>query len=198
MKKIACFLVLVLFLNFISCTKGKVNEKETEETLPQIGVCYHPPYYSDNIDSFIDTWRKEYTDDDNFFVVEDKNYADILIIPKIDGYEIANASLSLSRDYYEITLKNFDKRYAVEVKVIREPVSLVDYLLRREFITDSSELSSDIFNRYPHSYINFQGLVIDIWFSRGEDYKKTKEELLEFLNFEVLYPYDNATDATSS
>jgi len=196
MKKIiALFLVLVLVCSFASCNTIEEQNIETDDDYTT--SCPIPEYYSDHFDAYIDTWKREYTEEDNFFIVDGKDYSDILLIPRTEGYEPDRISLSTNRDYYFVRTSSDPSSITalhITILVEREEKTLVDYLIGRGYIKDASELVDDM---YYHSimqdyYINLHGLNIRVDLPISCDEFKSKEELLEFLNIEVLYPYDNA------
>jgi len=197
MKRIiALLLVLFLFGNFISCTRDKTSQEETK-SIGFTPAGYYKYKYSDNIDAFIDTWRREYTEDDNFFLVEGKNYSDILIVPRIEGYRIFYATLSHDRSNYSFSLKNDGDGSYVRITVEREPETLEDYSQRNKEIAESPFVFDDMCYVPGSCYINSHGLIIEVNLTCSFK-PQTKEELLEFLNLEVMYPYDNfVPDITS-
>lgn len=191
MKKIiALLLVLFLFGNFICCTRVNTNQEESKSICVNT-TKYLKDYYSDNIDAFIDTWRREYTEDDNFFLVEGKNYSDILIVPRIEGYTIHKATLSHDRSNYAFTLRNDEESSIIKITVEREPETLDDYLQRNKEIEESSHVFNDMCVGTGGCYINSHGLIIEANLY-GNFHPQTKLELLDFLNLEVLYPYDDS------
>jgi hypothetical protein len=196
---IALFLVLVLLCSFASC--NTIEDQNIETTDNYITSCPIPEYYSDLFDAYIDTWKREYTEEDNFFIVEGKDYSDILLIPRIEGYEPSRIRLSTNRDYYFVRASSDPSSITalhITILVEREEKTLVDYLIGRGYIKDASELVDDMYYRNRLYYINVHGLNIRVDLPVSCDEFKSKEELLGFLNFEVMYPYDEASEATST
>jgi hypothetical protein len=202
MKRIiALLLVLVLVCSFASCALDKKGK--TTGSVIGCGPDKFYRYYTEDIGTFIDTWKSEYMEEDNMFLDDMNVYSDMLLVPRIKDYTIIQASLSNDISYcsfnlgHNSDLDDFVLWFFVICSRKEEP--LVDYLLRRKIIKKESELTSDLFydNNIHRYYLNAYGVNICVDVPRSYEFE-TAEELLEFLNFEVMYPYDEASEATST
>jgi hypothetical protein len=155
-------------------------------------------YY--DIEAFIETWEQEYSKDDNFLLVEGKNYSDILLVPNVEGYQVDFVDLSKQCEYYAFQLIADNGKRRIDVMVYRESESLRDTLIRYRHIEESSEFSGDFYDgdrELGLYYVHSHGLNIRVNPHRSYQFE-TAEELLGLLNLEVKYPINSSSTDTNT
>ena len=201
MKRLAAFiLVLILVCSFISCNAENNNNEQQTSYTQRIGIdpIFSLRYY--DIEEFIETWEQEYSKDDNFLLVEGKNYSDILLVPNVEGYQFDFADLSKQCEYYAFRLIADNGKRRIDVMVYRESESLRDTLIRYRRIEESSEFSGDFYDgdrELGAYYVHSHGLNIRV--NPNSSYQfETAEELLGLLNLEVKYPINSSSTDTNT